>query len=159
MTLPEALAGAIQAWADFKADHREVSRGLAFAHLAGIFLGGGTAITIDRAVRRAARGAAAVRAQVLDDLHGAHRVVVPALALVFVTGSLWTLTELDEFLGSWLYWLKMGLIACLLVNGYAMVRAEQSARAGSDAAWGRLRAGATISLVLWFAILAAGRFL
>ena len=38
------LAGAIQAWADFKADHRVVSRGLGVLHLSGILLGGGTAI-------------------------------------------------------------------------------------------------------------------
>ena len=53
MLIPDALAGAIQAWADFKADHRVVSRGLSVLHLSGILLGGGTAIAIDRAVRRA----------------------------------------------------------------------------------------------------------
>jgi hypothetical protein len=84
---------------------------------------------------------------------------VPALALVFVTGVLWTLPELDEFMGSWLYWLKMSMVATLLANGYLMMRAERAVRAGRDAAWGRLRATATFSLVLWFAILAAGRFL
>lgn len=160
MLIPDALAGAIEAWADFKADHRVVSRGLSVLHLSGILLGGGTAIAIDRAVRRAVSGADALRAHVLDEMALAHRVVVPALVLVFATGALWTLSELEEFLASPVYWLKMGLIALLLINGLVMMRAERAARDGaSNDAWARLRTTGTISLVLWFAVLIAGKFL
>lgn len=159
MTLPEAVAGAIQAWAEFKADHRVVARALAFSHLAGILMGGGTAIFMDRSVLRVWRGTEAARAAVLEELGRAHHVVVPALAVVVLTGGLWTLSELDQFLASPLYWTKMGLIGLLLVNGYAMMRAERSARAGDARGWSRLRVTAAASLGLWFATLLAGRFL
>ena len=160
MLLPDALAGAIQSWADFKADHRVVTRGLGALHLSGILLGGGTAIVIDRLVRRAAGATETARAFILDEMARAHRVVVPALVLVFATGALWTLSELEEFLSSPAYWLKMGLIVLLLVNGMVMMRAEREARAGNTpTAWARLQTTGTLSLVLWFAILVAGKFL
>lgn len=159
MLIPDALAGAIQAWADFKADHRVVTRGLGALHLSGILLGGGTAIFLDRAVRRAAGATETARTFILEEMARGHRVIVPSLAVVFVTGVLWTLSELDEFLTSPVYWLKMGLIALLLINAMTMIRAERGVRAGDATAWARLRTTATLSLVLWFAILVAGKFL
>lgn len=157
--LPDALAGAIQSWADFKADHRIVSRLLGASHLVGILLGGGTAITMDRLVSRAARTAAALRPQVLDELERAHRLVVPALVLVFASGFLWTLSELEEFLSKPTYWLKMGMVATLLVNGWLMMRAEAKARTGDESAWGTMRTTSHLSLALWFVILVVGKFL
>jgi hypothetical protein len=159
MMLPTAIADAIQTWADFKADHRVVARGLGALHLSGILLGGGSAIFLDRAIRRARGATDAARGFILDELARAHRVVVPSLVLVFATGALWTLSELDDFLSSPVYWLKMGLVAVLLINGVVMVRAERAAKSGDARGWSRLATTSTISLVLWFGILVAGKFL
>lgn len=160
VSLPDAVAGAIQAWAEFKQDHRVVSRLLAYSHLAGILLAGGTAITVDRGVMRAWRRAADARARVLEDLERAHRVVIPALVFVGLTGGLWTLSELDDFMASPIYWVKMGLVGLLILNGLVMLRAERAARLRpGDGEWRRLRAAAMASIALWFATLLAGRFL
>jgi hypothetical protein len=54
------------------------------------------------------------------------------------------------------FWIKMGLIAMLLVNGAVLRRAEHHARDGAVAAWRTLRATSITSLVLWLSIALAG---
>jgi hypothetical protein len=80
------------------------------------------------------------------------------LALSVVTGVLLLTADLETYLGSWIYWLKMGLVALLLVNGYAMTRTERRIRGLSDStdAWAQLRLTALTSLILWFSIALAG---
>ena len=57
------------------------------------------------------------------------------------------------------FWVKMGLVALLLLNGLVMTRTESTLRRapnGDASAWGRLRTTAVVSGVLWLATLLAG---
>jgi hypothetical protein len=116
-------------------------------------------VATDRATLRALRLAAAERGRHLDDLAGVHRAVVGGIALSLITGLLLFAADVELFFGSWIFWIKMSMIALLLANGYVMTRAERSLRASADddsPAWSRLRRAAVTSTVLWYTITLAG---
>jgi hypothetical protein len=88
-----------------------------------------------------------------------HTLVIGALVLSFVSGFLMLAADLDSFLPSWIFWLKMALLAALLVNGGVMRSLERTlsrAGEGREDQWRRLRGTAVTSLVLWLAITLAG---
>jgi hypothetical protein len=60
------------------------------------------------------------------------------------------------------FWLKMSLLALLLVNGWFMTQIARQLRHDGGIApqlWARLRFAATASLALWFAVVLAGTLL
>lgn len=157
MALPEVLSRATEAWASFYDAHRVVSIGVRYLHLAGLVVGGGTALAIDRHVLRAARASSSDRAVSLGLLGGSHRVVVPALAVVVTSGLLLTASDTATFLSSRIYWLKLGLVALLVANGGFLVMAERSAHhGGGSSAWARLAVASGLSATLWLLILLVG---
>ena len=132
---------------------------MGFLHLAPIIVGGGLGIAIDRATLRVERHDGAARRRHLAELGAAHRWVIGALALSFLTGGALLAADLDTFLGSWVFWIKMGLIVLLLANGAMMNRAERALTTpapGAKDAWGRLRAAAMVSLALWLVVTLMG---
>lgn len=138
-----ALGTAIAGWAHLYNNNHVVNTGVTFAHFAGVLVGGGLALSADRAVF-------ASRAVPIDTR--VHRWVVGALVVVFVSGVLMMLADLDTYLTSAVFWTKMALVVLLLATGYARVRAE--ARGG---VW--LRRISAISAALWLVILLAGTML
>ena len=80
-----------------------------------------------------------------------HAVVVGGLALSFVSGVLLFLSDVDEYLGSPIFWVKLGFVGLLLLNGFLMTRTEKALASGGDetALWARLRTISVLSLVLW----------
>lgn len=140
-------------WRALYDDHWAVSIAVLYLHLASLLVGGGLALTTDRATVRAAGGAPADRDVQLAALRSTHRAVIGALAVTVTTGVLLFLTDVETYLPSRVYWAKMTLVALLLANGLVMTRAE---RAG---AWGRLRATSIVSAALWLATLLAGTIL
>ena len=138
-----ALGTAIAGWAHLYNNNHVVNTGVTFAHFAGVLVGGGLALSADRA-------ALSPRAVAID--HRLHRWVLGALAVVFLSGVLMMLADLDTYLSSAVFWIKMTLVALLLVTGYARVRAE--ARGG---VW--LRRISAVSAALWLVILLAGTML
>ncbi len=157
MALPEALARAVESWASFYDAHRVVSIGVRYLHLAGLLVGGGTALATDRHVLRAARATSAAQTIGLGLLGSSHRVVVPALAAVVMSGLLLTAADTGTFLASRLYWFKMGLVALLLANGGFLVMAEKSVHHGAGSSgWARLAVASGLSAVLWLLILLVG---
>jgi hypothetical protein len=159
MALPTFLASALESWAGFYDHHQMVSVTVRYLHLAGLVVGGGTALAADRQILKAARSGPAQRAVVLAALGASHRVVVPALALMVATGALMTASDTGTFLGSRLYWSKMGLVTLLLLNGAGLVAAERAASRERPGGWGWLGLTSATSLVLWLAILFAGVWL
>jgi hypothetical protein len=159
MALPAFLTPAVQAWADFYGNHQTVSVAVRFLHLAGILVGGGTALAVDRRCLNAARSGEPTRTAALADLAAAHRVVVPSLAVVVATGALMALSDTETFFASRLYWSKIGLVGLLLLNGLGLLAAERAAVRGSAGAWTRLGLVSAASLLLWLAILLAGVWL
>jgi len=156
------VADAAEPWKNLYGDSKVVATAVVFAHLGALFVGGGLALAADRATMRAVRGGVPVEGdraeRSLVELAGTHRPVVIALAIVFVSGVMLFLSDVETFWGSAVYWIKMALVAALLVNGWLMTRTE-AALARSTAAgapWGRLRTHAALSAVLWMATLLAG---
>jgi hypothetical protein len=157
MPVPAALSDAVTWWAAAYGDHRLLSVSIRFLHIAGLVVGGGTAMITDRAILRGARGNADERASAIVSLHRSHLTVVPALVLVVATGVLLSAADLSTFFASPIYWVKLGLVSVLFINGAGLVAAERLA-ARKDA-WRRLAFGSAASLALWIVLLFVGTLL
>jgi hypothetical protein len=155
---PSALARLAEPWNGLYSDSKAISSAVIFLHLAPLLIAGGAALVADRATLRVARGSVDDRARHLVELGRTHPLVLGGLALSFASGVLLFLSDVDEFLGSLFFWIKLGLIGLLLVNGFVMTRTEQALNAGGDstALWGRLRTISILSLILWLATTLAG---
>jgi uncharacterized membrane protein len=156
----ETLTKVAEPWKRVYDDSKLLETVVVFVHLASLLVGGGIALASDRATLRAWRGDAPDRARQLAELGLTHRIVIPSLVVAFVSGVALFLTDVETFAGSVAFWVKMGLVALLLLNGLLMTRAERVLRGprdgGDTAPWGRLRTTAVASGVLWLATLLAG---
>ena len=159
MAAPEFLVHAAEGWARLYADSRVLSTGVIFVHLAGLLLGGGAAVSADRATLRASREPEPSRADHLAFLGTVHRAAIGGLAMLVVSGLAMLMADLESIWNTNAFWIKMSLVALLLANGFAMRQAERLARTLPARAWTRLKATAVASLVLWFAIVLAGTIL
>ena len=158
MTAVQAISDLAQPWATLFGNSRVVSSGVMFGHLSGLVLGGGGAVAADRASLRAVRASETQQASHLRELGSVHRAVIWGLTITFVSGLLLALADVATYATMPTFWVKMGLIALLLGNGFAMQRAERAIGAG-NLAWQRLHRTSIVSLVLWFAVLLASTFL
>ncbi len=152
------FATVLARWSLYYADHRLISIGITFLHLAGVLVGGGAAITLDRTVLRAARAGRHLRQDVLASLAASHRTVVPALSVVVTTGLLMAAADRETFLSSRVFYVKMGLVALLVLNGGLLLVGERRAQA-SESGWRLLTVVSSASLVLWLVTLLAGTWL
>ena len=152
----ETLLRLAEPWASLYADSPPVQTVVLFAHLAGMLVGGGFALAADRATLRAVRADDAGRQRHLSELGATHGPVVAGLAVTLASGVLMLAADLETYLGSVVFWTKMGLVALLLANGYLVRRAGESLSRHPDGEWSRLRAAATASFVLWLAVVLAG---
>lgn len=147
---------AIESWASLYANHAALKTAVQFLHVGGLLAGGGCAIAADRTTLLVFRMEAAARALQLGFLKTTHRVVVGGLACTIASGLLLLGADLDTFLYSKVFWLKMGLLALLLANGAVLLAAERRVERGDARGWARLRGSSVASLVLWFATTCAG---
>jgi uncharacterized membrane protein len=159
---PTGLTGALvnlaEPWAKFYGDYKAVSAGVLFVHLVPLIIAAGAAFMADRDMLRVTRAGPAERAQTLSALASIHRIVLFGLTLSFVSGVLMFLSDVETFLGSIYIWIKLGLVALLLVNGFMMTRVERAleARPADEALWSRMRTIAWMSATLWLATTLAG---
>jgi len=153
-----ALARLAEPWNSLYSDSKAVSSAVLFLHLVPLLLAGGAALTADRATIRAARGSVEDRARQLRELARVHGLVLGGLALSFASGVLLFLADVDEFLGSPVFWVKLGFVGVLLLNGFMMTRTEKALASGGNenALWGRLRTISVLSLILWIATTLVG---
>lgn len=157
--IPQGLIDFAHPWADLYSGSKVLPTVVTFAHVGGLLLSGGLAITADRVTLRLKTFDAPARAQHLADLARTHRAVIAGLVVIALSGLLMLAADLETFLGSPVFWIKMTLVVALLANGYRMTRLERALREGdasSGAGWNRLRSTAIVSLVLWFVITLAG---
>lgn len=154
----QSIAGVAQPWAALYSASRWVSSGVMFLHLGGLLLGGGGAVVADRASLRAVNAPRIQQESHLRELALTHRVVIAGLLATFVSGALLALSDVETFATLWIFWLKMGLIGLLLLNGYAMQRTERALATGRDA-WKSLHRTSIVSLVLWFIVVLVSTFL
>ena len=157
------LVELLQPWQSLYADSTAVSTTVMAIHLTTLMIGGGLAIAADRMTLRALRRSETDRALALAEMRSVHRPILVALALLFVSGAALAAADLEVFLSSPVFWVKLGLLALLLVNGAVLVRTE--ARLGgtpvlnADALWRRLGLTARLSLSLWLLTAVVGTVL
>ena len=164
MSILQTLAEALAPWQHAFANSKTLSAGVTFVHLGSLLFGGGFAVAADRQVLRAARTTDDVRRRLLDELDAVHRPVLIALTFSFISGILLVTSEIETFWGSPIYWVKMGLVAALLVNGTMLRSTERAARAAADAngalktaaMWSRLTLASWASALLWLSVVLAG---
>lgn len=140
----------LQSWSSLYSDSASIRTTLGFLHVAGLLAGGGSAIAADRATLVAWRKDADSRLAHVRVLHGTHRAVMIGLAVITASGLLLLAADVDTYLSSRVFWIKMGLIALLLANGSLLVHAGRRAQHGRQSAWTTLRYGSMASLALWF---------
>lgn len=154
-----ALKTVLSGWAHLYNNSAAVSVAVTYAHFAGMLVGGGFAVVADRDAFRLSP--ASLEASLADraNLAQVHRWVLGGLAFVFASGLLMMFADLETYLTSTAFWIKMGLVALLLANGYGRVRAEAALGGGRPAAATWLRRTSATSLVLWLAVLLASTIL
>lgn len=146
----------LASWGSLYANHAALRTAIEFTHVGGLLAGGGCAITADLATLTAVRVGTHARGAQLQLLQRTHRLVVSGLVALFVSGALLLAADVDTYWSSRIFWIKMGLIALLIVNGARLVRGEREVRLGRDRAWEQLHRASLVSLALWFATTLAG---
>ena len=161
MSLIHQLATAIAPWSDFYNASKVAQTTVTFGHFGGMMTAGGFALAADRSTLRAATGGEGDRSRHLRELSGIHQIVVGALGVTALSGLLMFAADLENLAVSPAFWAKIGLIAVLLANGYAMVRTERQLQLmpADPTLWRRLRLASLASLALWFAVVLAGSIL
>jgi len=153
----ESLAHLFAPWQALFADSKVVDIGVTSVHLLAVLIGGGLAVSADRATLRALRGASLERNRIIEDLAETHRPVLIALTVLFLSGLALATADIKTFAHSPVFLLKMSLVALLLINGTFLVRTERSLRREpTDSCWRRLHLVSWISLALWMGIVVAG---
>lgn len=156
---PQALADFVAPWANFYSDSKTAETLVTFLHIVPLVVGGGVAIALDRASLRLQHHEPGARARHLVELGSVHSLVLAALSVSLLSGLALLAADLDTFLPSWIFWLKMALVVALLANGFMMTRLERALGGpggGTEDQWRRLRGISITSLVLWLAITLAG---
>ena len=159
MTVPESLVNLLKPWNEFYSHSKMAATVVIFLHVGGLLLAGGLAIASDRSTLRALRASVAERPQFLRELGAVHKWVLTGLTVVVISGVLLLTADIETFVGSWIYWTKMALVALLLINGWMMTRTEASLKGDASEAsphWRSLHRAAVTSVTLWFVIAAFG---
>jgi uncharacterized membrane protein len=150
-------------WQALYSDSKIVAGTVTATHLLALLFGGGLAVAADRATLRALSKHADDRLHALQNIRTTHRPVLIALIVLFISGFALAAADLETFLGSWIFWVKLGLVALLLLNGFFLERTETRLRfspvSGDARLWRRLRTTAAMSIALWSATLVAGTLL
>jgi hypothetical protein len=152
----DVIAGAIETWASFYANHAVLRTLIGFMHVGGLLAAGGCAVSADRATLKSVRLDTGARMTQLRALKDTHRIVVLGLAAIVISGLLLFASDFGTFLYSKLFWTKMGLVVLLLANGSLLIRAERQAESGNARGWSLLTITSTLSVALWFLTTLAG---
>lgn len=162
MPIIETIAAIVKPWNELYSHSKALEAGVTFLHLGALLLGGGFAVASDRAALRARTAGVDERQRLLRDFAGIHQHVVPALAVMVVSGIAMALSDVETFFVSPVYWTKMGLVVLLLANGYFVMRTERALTvdpAPSNPLWQRFTFGAIASMTLWLSTTLAGAIL
>jgi len=139
----------LQTWGSFYSNHAAIRTVIAFAHVGALITGGGLAVAADRALLAAVFDDVRTRRSLLETLAGTHRLIIGSLVLIMASGVLLFAADFETFLYSRFFWIKMGLVVLLMLNGIVLWRAERRALSGDHAAWSTLRFTAMASISLW----------
>jgi hypothetical protein len=165
MTVVQSLAHLFAPWQSLYGDSKTVAAVVNAVHLTGLLFGGGLAVAADRTTLRALKGARTDRARALAELGAVHRPVLLALAVLFLSGVALAGADVETFAASPIFWVKLGVVALLLLNGAVLARTEHALRRtepgepGRARLWQRLRVATYLSVGLWTATVIAGTVL
>jgi uncharacterized membrane protein len=154
--MPAFVPSLVSWWAALYSGSAILRTLVAFVHVAGIVGGGGAAVVADRATLRATRRGTLAGRQQIDAIHATHRIVLSGLTAVIVSGLLLFAADVDTYAPSRLFWIKMGMVAALMINGTVLVGTGRGTRPADERTRRTLRWTAGISLALWFLITLAG---
>ena len=153
------LADLADSWSSIYSGSAAIKSAIGFAHVGALLAGGGMAIAADRATLAAHKfGGDAVR-RVADRRGGLHGPVLVSGAIILISGFLLMLADLDAYLQSPAFWIKMALVTALLVNGAVLRHTGRVAASGDGRAHRSLATAARVSLGLWFVTTLAGAVL
>src|SRR3989442_8135137 len=99
-----AVSHLLARWAHFYGQTRAVSATVTYLHLVGILSGGGVAIAADAAALRLSPETVPDWPRELDHLAAVHRWVLGGLVLIFASGLLLLLAQIDTFATSGVFW-------------------------------------------------------
>jgi uncharacterized membrane protein len=160
-----ALARPFESWNSLYSHSKVISTTVTTLHVGAMFIGGGLAIAADRTTLRVAAEQPDERARQLAEISDIHRPVTIAVVVLSITGIAMTLADLENFLTSPVFWIKIAFVALLLVNGLLLQRSESALRRSIDGPpavlprWRRLRRFSVLSVTLWLATFLAGSIL
>lgn len=159
-----SLAQPFASWNALYSHSKAVSTTVLTIHLGAMFLGGGLAVAADRATLRVSGDQPEERARQLAEISNTHRPVLIGITVLFVSGVAMALADLENFLGNPVFYVKLGLVALLLVNGALLQKTEAGLRnspgsTDAPAKWKRMRTFTVLSLTLWIATFVAGSIL
>ena len=156
-------------WQALYSNSKLVAETVTASHLLALLFGGGLAIAADRATLRAIAQPTDERLRVLQNIRATHRPVLIALIVLFASGFALAAADIETFVGSPVFWIKLALVALLLLNGLLLERTEARLRFApvvqqprspkQTRLWRRLRFTAVMSIALWSATLVAGTVL
>ncbi|HEY7895737.1 MAG TPA: hypothetical protein VIC24_12640 [Gemmatimonadaceae bacterium] len=159
----QQLVHALEPWQSAYSNSKALPTVVTAVHLGALLFGGGLAVTSDRAMLRALRAGPAERERQLGVIHGSHRTVLAALTLMLVSGLLMATADVKTFLTTPAFYVKLGFVTLLVLNGAALTFTETRLRraaaspSGAEAGlWDRLRLTCRLSMALWGATLVAG---
>lgn len=140
----------LDTWASIYANSAWLRSGISFAHVGALLGGGGLAIAADVGTLKAlGRGHDSLMLE-LRRLRDVHRTVIVSLAVVLSSGALLMAADIDAYLASTAFWIKMALVVALVVNGVVLLRVSAGASRGTRTAGQGLRVVSLLSLILWF---------
>jgi uncharacterized membrane protein len=163
ITVVQELTQFFEPWKSAFGDSKALSMTVTSLHIVGLLFGGGFAVAADRATLRLTRGRPDERAHLLSELHKTHGPVLIAIAVLFVTGTALAAADVESFIVSPIFWVKMVLILVLLANGAVLksssdrLRTNEAAESPAVAVLvRRLRRSAMFSIALWTTTLVLG---
>jgi hypothetical protein len=161
MSALSRAADLLKPWNSAFSNSTAISTTVTTIHIVAMLYAAGLAIAADRTTLRALKATAESRSRQLEELAAVHRPVLIALTVLFASGVLLFTADLETFAVSPVFWIKLALIALLLINGAVLQRTEGRLRGGAqlDGAsplWRRLRTSTYASLTLWTATAIAG---
>ena len=127
----ESLVRLLAPWQEYFSNSVIAPTVVTAAHLTSLLVAGGLAIAHDRSTLKG----------VPHDI--VHRPVTLGLLVVIISGLLLAAADVEVYATSYVFWIKMGLIGALLVNGSVLFRRPT-------------RTTARISMTLWLTITVAG---
>lgn len=151
-------------WNDLFGHSKLISGGVLGIHIMALVIGGGLAIAADRMTLRVAAGDSAARRMQLREVRAVHSLVLAGIVLLFVSGVLLAAADVETFLPSPIFWVKLLFVALLVVNGAFLTHTERRVMERSDLdspniadnEWTRVRFFSMSSVFLWIATAVVG---